>query len=75
MLIGGVWILLSDKLAAFIFVTPAQLSIAQTYKGWFFILVTSLLLYQYIKYTIRTQNQAEQNYTDLFESSEEGIFR
>jgi len=45
LLFGGLWILLSDQiLSRFIFL-DAQQTIYQTLKGWFFILVSGILLY------------------------------
>ncbi len=45
LIIGFLWILLSDKLMSFFFTETNALTIAQTYKGFFFILMTSLILY------------------------------
>ena len=42
---SALWILLSDKAVALLFAEPAELSRASTLKGWFFVVVTSLLLY------------------------------
>jgi PAS domain S-box-containing protein len=42
---GALWILFSDRLAAGLAGTPDALSRLQTAKGWFFILVTSAILY------------------------------
>ena len=74
-LIGGIWILLSDRAATILFTNPDQLSIVQTYKGWFYVIVTALILFILIKNDKNTLDIAEQNFTDLFESATEGIFR
>ncbi len=74
-LIGGIWILLSDRAATLLFTNPDQLSIVQTYKGWFYVIVTALILFMLIKNDENTLDIAEQNFTDLFESATEGIFR
>ena len=66
LIIGGLWILLSDKLVALLFTDPVQLSIAQTYKGWTYITITSLLLFRLIKNNTASQAAAEKNYFDLF---------
>ena len=39
------WILLSDKVVAWLFKDPAQIILASILKGWLFVAVTSLLLY------------------------------
>lgn len=74
-LIGGLWILLSDRLATILFTNPDQLSIVQTYKGWFYVIVTAFILFILIKNEKYTLSIAEQNFSDLFESTTEGIFR
>ncbi len=43
--VGALWILFSDRLAAGLAETPDALSRLQTAKGWFFVLVTSAILY------------------------------
>lgn len=42
---AGLWILLSDRVVTWAFEDPAQIALASTLKGWFFVAVTSLLLY------------------------------
>ena len=74
-LIGGIWILLSDRAATLLFTNPDQLSIVQTYKGWFYVIVTAFILFILIKNDENTLDISEQNFTDLFESATEGIFR
>ncbi|ADK85970.1 signal transduction histidine kinase, nitrogen specific, NtrB [Desulfarculus baarsii DSM 2075] len=44
-LVGSLWILCSDFLVDHLFQTPQLIAQAQTWKGWFFIAVTALLLY------------------------------
>lgn len=39
------WILLSDKAVELLFVTPSQITTVATLKGWFFVAVTSAILY------------------------------
>ncbi|GAP08059.1 protein containing HD-GYP domain [Anaerolinea thermolimosa] len=47
-LFGGAWILFSDRLLEVI-TTPHQFAVAQTYKGWFYVLMTALLLHQLLR--------------------------
>jgi len=42
---AALWILLSDAAVEWLFRDAAQVALANTLKGWFFVLVTSLLLY------------------------------
>ena len=46
---AGLWILLSDQTAAWLFSDPAQLHLASTLKGLAFVVVTSLLLYGLVR--------------------------
>lgn len=42
---AGLWIVLSDKVVAWLFSEAAEITLAGTVKGWLFVAVTSLLLY------------------------------
>jgi PAS domain S-box-containing protein len=46
---GALWILLSDWAVMWLLRDPTLISIADTLKGWAFIAITSLLLYQMMK--------------------------
>ena len=74
-LIGGAWILLSDRLFAAIFSDPAELAIAQTYKGWFLVLLTGLSLLAYLGRESRRRRTSEQHLRDMSEHSPEGILQ
>lgn len=43
--LGGLWILLSDRLLGMLITETEVLTRLQTYKGWFFILLTGAILY------------------------------
>jgi PAS domain S-box-containing protein len=43
------WILLSDKFVIWFFTDPAVVALVSTLKGWFFVAVTSLLLYSLVR--------------------------
>lgn len=45
LIVGGLWILFSDNWVQGLTDDPTYLSDIQTYKGWFYILVTGLVLY------------------------------
>jgi two-component system, sensor histidine kinase and response regulator len=42
---SSLWILLSDQVVAWLFVDPAQITLASTLKGWLFVGITTVLLY------------------------------
>ncbi|NCD24941.1 MAG: hybrid sensor histidine kinase/response regulator [Deltaproteobacteria bacterium] len=58
---GIVWILFSDELVHVLFASESgPLHLVNTLKGWFFVLVTSLLLYSLIReYDSQCQEQAQ----------------
>ena len=48
-LLAFFWVFLSERAIAFLFSDPAQRMLAATFKGWFFIAITALLLYLLIR--------------------------
>lgn len=69
--VGVLWILFSDKLLLLLSEDPKDVSAMQTYKGWFFIGITSLFLYYLLKKGTdqeeRTRSKAEADYRQLVE--------
>jgi PAS domain S-box-containing protein len=81
-LIGGLWILFSDQIAAILSENIHTLTMISMYKGWLYVLVTGLILYWLIhRNNFRLQNNedkiqtVEKNYQDLFDQAVVGIFR
>lgn len=54
------WILLSDKALIWFFSDPVQIAAVSTVKGWFFVAVTSLLLYWLIRHLLANTLAASQ---------------
>jgi len=82
LLIGGLWILFSDKFAEKISNSESMLTMLSLYKGWFYVLVTGLMLYWLIHHnnsSMHKENEelqaAEENYRDIFENATVGIYR
>jgi len=80
LLVGVLWIALSDKAVAAFISDPDVWTIAQTYKGWFYVLTTALLLYVSLKYICgviaRTNEDLVQSSDQLrliFDQAEDGI--
>lgn len=48
LLLGGLWILFSDKILTLFTNDPQYLTELQTFKGWFYVIVTALLLFIFI---------------------------
>ncbi|CAD5951233.1 Multi-sensor signal transduction histidine kinase [Planktothrix tepida] len=63
---GGLWIAFSDHLLALLAHYPYSITVFQTIKGWFFILITSLLLYYLIRQETQRLQLSEKRYRDLF---------
>jgi PAS domain S-box-containing protein len=59
LLFGGLWILLSDQILSLFILHNAQQALYQTLKGWFFILVSSILLYTLLLRDLEKRQQAE----------------
>ena len=60
LLLGGLWILFSDHLLFLLFDDLGVLTMMQTYKGWFYVILSSFIFYFIIrKHLIRLRN-AEQ---------------
>lgn len=75
LILGGIWIPVSDKLVRTLFINNKEMELVQRYAGWFYIVITALLLFYFIKKSNFAKQEADQNYSDIFESAEEGIFR
>ena len=81
LLIGGLWIFFSDRIAAAIANNESTLTTLSTYKGWFYVLVTGLVLYWLIHRNnsrIQKDNEeiqtAEKNYKHIFDNASVGIY-
>ncbi|WP_166253098.1 sensor domain-containing diguanylate cyclase [Marinobacter salicampi] len=73
-LVGGAWITFSDDALVLYFDDPEELTQAQTYKGWGFVLVTSLalflVLYRQLKWDRRGTEQKENQRTRIHDLSQ-----
>jgi PAS domain S-box-containing protein/putative nucleotidyltransferase with HDIG domain len=59
LLFGSLWIAISDRILE-LFITDAhRMSTLQTYKGWFFVLISALLLYLVVRREFRVRKKAE----------------
>jgi signal transduction histidine kinase/ActR/RegA family two-component response regulator len=60
LIIGGIWIVFSDKLLNFFIKDPDFLTRFQTYKGWFYVIITSILFYSFLNRHLVKIRNAEQ---------------
>ncbi|MDD4358089.1 MAG: ATP-binding protein [Smithellaceae bacterium] len=58
LLVGSFWIIFSDKILS-LFVEDTSITLAQTFKGWFYVTVTALLFYFFIKKHLTKLREAE----------------
>lgn len=56
---AALWILLSDGVVAWLFRDPDKFALVSTLKGWFFVLITSLLLYGLLQRFINAEASHE----------------
>ncbi len=53
---GGMWILFSDTILGYLLPNMEKYKYFQTIKGWFYVLVTTLLVYILIKRRVKLWN-------------------
>ncbi|GAB4548498.1 MAG: hypothetical protein Kow0063_43450 [Anaerolineae bacterium] len=59
-LVGGLWILVSDRLLTFLIQDPQVVNRLQTFKGWLYVLATAILIYILVKRDILAISRTEQ---------------
>jgi PAS domain S-box-containing protein len=68
---GGLWIIFSDALLDVLIADRALYTRLQTYKGWFFVAASALLIYSLIK----QENDKQAAIAERLRASEEGLRR
>lgn len=58
-LLGGAWILLSDRLLFSLVTDPALLTRLQTYKGWLFVILSALFIFGLLRADLVSHGRAE----------------
>ncbi len=58
-IVGGLWIVFSDRLIYLLVSDPYTISKIQTYKGWFYVLVTATLFYAFLRGYIKKLRNAQ----------------
>ncbi|MFW6351533.1 MAG: PAS domain-containing protein, partial [Bacteroidota bacterium] len=58
---GALWILFSDNLVAFWLDDPGSITQIQTYKGWFFVLASGILIYSIVSPVLKNLEKAQTN--------------
>jgi signal transduction histidine kinase len=70
-LVGGLWILFSDRLMFLLFEDTHTLNLVSTYKGWFYVLLTGWMLFLLIKRELKKRNAIEDQLKVAKEKAEE----
>lgn len=69
LLVGGIWIAFSDKILDYMIKSTELITRIQTFKGWFYVIVTALLFYLFLKKHLnqlrKTENELEIHQTNL----------
>jgi PAS domain S-box-containing protein len=78
--IGTLWIALSDRIVEMFVTDPHKLTVLQTYKGWFFVAATAVLLALVVRREFQHREEAEsalcdteQKYRMLMQHANDGI--
>lgn len=59
-IVGGIWIIFSDKVLNYFIRDPDLMTRIQTFKGWFYVLITAVLFYALLKSHLAKIRNAEQ---------------
>jgi signal transduction histidine kinase/ActR/RegA family two-component response regulator len=62
--VGGIWIIFSDKALNYFIKEPELLTRLQTFKGWFYVLITAVLFYTLLKSHLVKIRNAERKAID-----------
>lgn len=73
LIISLLWIYFSDKFVEQLGLSSSTLTLIQTYKGWFFVLVTSLILFYLIKKEQADLLKKEEEKRKLFKVTLQGV--
>lgn len=66
-ILGGLWIILSDNVLHMISPDLKYYATLQTYKGWFFVLASGLIIFLLIRAELRKREKIEQELVDNLE--------
>ena len=71
--LGGLWIFLSDLFIEARFAEPGARATAQLVKGWGYVIVTGILLYFLIRHAVRRLESANQALVDTYDQTIRGL--
>ena len=73
-IVGGLWILVSDRIVNVISKDPEAITQLQTYKGWIFVVLTALMLYGLIRLYGHRLMRSNRRIAEVLESISDGFF-
>ncbi|WP_320173221.1 ATP-binding protein [Maridesulfovibrio sp.] len=73
-LFGFFWILFSDKLLTFFVRDTELINQIQTFKGWFYVLISTAIIYFLIEKYDRSMQKSQQNYRRLLDNIADPFF-
>ena len=65
--IGGLWILLSDTILAYLVSSDEVFKQIQLYKGWFYVIITGLIFFVIIRKTLKLYKKSIEKVTEGYE--------
>ncbi|NOH02077.1 MAG: GAF domain-containing protein [Chloroflexi bacterium] len=71
--VGGLWILFSDKIPVFAYFNSEESTVIQTYKEWFFITATALLIFFVLAANEKNKSQSENKAAEQYRMLVEGL--
>ncbi len=71
--VGGLWIAASDGIVHMMSKDPEMITHLQTYKGWFYVGLTAVMLYWLIRRHGEKYRESEEKFRVIFESATDGI--
>ena len=74
LVVGLLWITLSDMLIDRIFPDKASYLIAETYKGWFYVVVTAVLLLLLVRSLVSRLKHQQEHFSELAEQRTAGMY-
>ena len=71
LIVGLIWILFSDQVILLTEDSASSLTLLQTYKGWFYVIITATLLFYLIRKEIHKKEEVEKKLLEAKQKAEE----
>jgi len=74
MVVGAIWILASDRALTYLFSDEQTVIALQTFKGWFYIIITGALLFWLVYRQMKMLHDSEERWCFALEGSGDGVW-